>query len=169
MTEEVYHPDNHTKEIRLRKQLENLKNKAYYLQGTDREYTLVCTNGNYELISDLFRTKTYARNTRITPKELGFIKKVKNYIVKNLIYANFKKDYFPRNIVYMDANPKWRGTILTDVVEVDIDQAYWETAYQLGALSKELYDQGKKGTISKEARMVALGSLYFNNWFPLKR
>ena len=42
---------------------------------------------------------------------------------------------------------------------MDINQAYWETAYLLGIVSEKIYRTGSKGNISKQARLTALGSL----------
>tara|TARA_R110000751_G_scaffold92475_2_gene180974 strand:- start:2070 stop:2984 length:915 start_codon:yes stop_codon:yes gene_type:complete len=137
-----------------------LLKKAKYLAQKDEEYTIKVINGNYELISELFKHKTFS-DTDYTTKELTFIKSVKNYIVKNEIYLNseFEKQFFPEDVHYIKVAKVPLGKKFEGVFEIDIDEAYWKTAHLLGIISDEIYLRGQKGNISKQARLTALGSL----------
>jgi len=140
---------------------ESLLAKQKVLVGLNHEYKIKVVNGNYELISKLFKQKTYSKGT-YTPKELGFIKSVKNHILRNEIHLKSEfqeQQYFAEDIHYIRVAKVPLGEVFDNVVEVDIDQAYFETAYQLGIIDDNLYNKGKKGSIRKIARLTALGSL----------
>lgn len=125
------------------------------------EYTIKVVNGNYELISKMFKQKTFKKN-EYTPDELRFIKSVRSYVNKEEIYAlpHFQDNQiFADDVHYVKVARVPRFEKFENVCEVDIDQAYWETAYQLGVVSEEIYAKGSKGNISKKARLTALGSL----------
>jgi len=127
----------------------------------DKEYEIKVINGNFELISDLFVHKTFKKGD-YTVDELRFIKDVRFYIMKNEIYLDPKfqeNQVFPEDIHYVRVARVPLGKLFKNVCEVDIDQAYWETAYQLGIIDEKLYQRGSKGHISKKARLTALGSL----------
>jgi hypothetical protein len=138
-----------------------LLEKQKFLIDMDAEYTIKVVNGNYELISKMFTHKTF-KKSEYTIDELRFIKSVRSYVKKNEIYL---KPHFQDNQVFSDdvhyvrvaRVPRFQK--FENVCEVDIDQAYWETAYQLGIIDDELYVRGSKGNISKKARLTALGSL----------
>lgn len=138
-----------------------LLEKQKVLIDMGEEYTIKVINGNYELISNLFAHKTFKKN-EYTMDELKFIKSVRNYIKRNEIYL---LPQFQDNQVYADDVHYVKVAHVpmfekfTNVCEVDIDQAYWETAYQLEIVSEEIYQKGCKGNISKKARLTALGSL----------
>ena len=127
----------------------------------DEEYTIKVVNGNYELISKMFTHKTF-KKSEYTMDELKFIKSVRGYIKRNEIYnlPHFvDNQIFPEQIHYVKVARVPKFQKFDNVCEVDIDQAYWETAYQLGIVSDEIYVAGSKGNISKKARLTALGSL----------
>lgn len=125
------------------------------------EYTIKVINGNYELISNMFTHKTF-KKSEYSIDELSFIKSVRSYIKRNEIYAlpHFQDNQvFPEDIHYVKVTRVPMFQKFDNVCEVDIDQAYWETAYQLGIISDDIYLRGSKGNISKKARLTALGSL----------
>jgi hypothetical protein len=138
-----------------------LLEKQKFLIDMSAEYTIKVINGNYELISKMFTHKTF-KQSEYTMDELKFIKSVRSYIKKNEIYAlpHFQDtQVFPEDVHYVKVARVPMYKKFENVCEVDIDQAYWETAYQLGIISDDIYAKGSKGNISKKARLTALGSL----------
>jgi hypothetical protein len=131
---------------------------AKYLMREKIPFKLTSVNGNYNLESQYVNKRTFHRTQLLTGKELGFCNRVRSHAKKLDQGALFKKDYFESDIQYMECSKKLKNKCFEDVVEIDIDQAYWETAYQLKIIPKELYDMGLSDEISKRARMVALGS-----------
>lgn len=116
-------------------------------------------------------------------RDLHFIKKVKQYIIKHKLYEPYS-DFKKEKVAYFDYGKSIKPKDHFDkVVNIDITAAYWETAYQKGLLSKEIYDQGmsfdyallegkareqiladiKSGlditTVLKKVRLAAIGSL----------
>lgn len=140
---------------------QKLWEKQKVLMAMNKEYTIKVVNGNYELISDLFWHKTFKKGD-YTMDELKFIKKVRHYVVKNEIYLKpifIDNQVFVDDVHYVKVARVPIGKTYSNVCEVDIDQAYWETAYQLGIINSAIYTEGSKGNISKKARLTALGSL----------
>lgn len=128
---------------------------------TDSEYTIKVINGNYELISDLFKHKTFKKSD-YTIDELRFIKSVRRHVIKTEVFLDPKfqeNQVFSEDVHYVKVARVPFGKAFQNVCEVDIDQAYWETAFQLGMISEKIYASGSKGNISKKARLTALGSL----------
>jgi hypothetical protein len=66
------------------------------------------------------------------------------------------KDYHSTKIDYFDVGLKKYGTY-KNCVELDIDSAYWETAYKLNVISRDIYREGLK--LPKKVRLMALGIL----------
>ena len=138
-----------------------LLEKQKFLIDMDADYTIKVVNGNYELISEMFAHKTF-KKIDYSIEELRFIKSVRQYIKKNEIYLmpQFQDNQvFSTDVHYVRVAKVPMFKNFGNVCEVDIDQAYWETAYQLGIVSDEIYVKGSKGNISKKARLTALGSL----------
>jgi len=152
--------------------------KALYLQQIGEPFTLKRINNKFRLTSEYFGDSSSQANRKIPSKELGFIRRVRNYIMKNEVYANFIDNlYYPSDIKYVDVSRKKPNSEFLDCVEIDIDEAYWKTAYSLGVISKSLYREGSKenGKISKLCRLISLGSLakkeysYFFNGKQLRK
>jgi hypothetical protein len=143
------------------KQYEQLLQKQQLLMEMGKEFTIEVVNGNYSLISDLFNAKTF-RKSEYTVDELRFVKEVRRHIVKNEVYLQpqFQENQvFSEDVHYVRVARVPMGKTFKNICEVDIDQAYWETAYQLGIIPEKLYVKGCKGNISKKCRLTALGSL----------
>ncbi len=66
------------------------------------------------------------------------------------------KRLFKQRINFFDPGKRRTGST-RDAVEVDIDSAYWETAYKENVVSGPIYRYGK--TVPKKVRLMALGSL----------
>ena len=136
--------------------------KALYLSKKGDEFTLRKINNSFTLESKWFGNCSSSANKKIAPIELGFIKRVKNYIIKNMVYDNFMETlYYPIDIMYVEVKKYPPETEFKRIVEIDIDEAYWKTAQNLKVISPELYEEGSKefGKISKLGRLVSLGSL----------
>lgn len=135
--------------------------KQKVLMALDKNYTIKVINGNYELISETLNHKTRRKFT-YTSDELLFIRSVRQHILKNEIYSDPKfteNQLFPEDVHYIKVARVPIGKTFDNVCEVDINQAYWETAYLLGIVDEKIYRTGSKGNISKQARLTALGSL----------
>lgn len=138
--------------------LRKIKDLTQVLNKQKISYTLKVGGSTYQLKSVIFKEKAFNSST-LSNKDLQFIKKVKHHVLKNKVYLNFLDQYFPSNVSYVDANPNLQGQKFTSVKEMDVDEAYWKTAYILGAIDKELYEEGKKGNLGKLTRLIALGAL----------
>lgn len=136
------------------------RKKIQYLIDRKETFEVVEVNGNYSLKSDLFKEKHFRRGI-YTQKELVFIGKVKRHVKKSNVALDplFRQQVLPDHVSYIDVHIQKEGKVFDNVVEIDLDEAYWQTARILGIISEELYQQGKKGTIGKQARMTALGTL----------
>jgi hypothetical protein len=126
-----------------------------------KDFTLTKINNSFKLTSDYYGDISSQSNKKLPPVELGFIRRVKNYVVSNMIYENFIDNfYYPQDIDYVSVLKRSPDTEF-EVVEIDIDEAYWKTAHQLGVISDDLYQEGSKenGKISKLGRLISLGAL----------
>lgn len=97
-----------------------------------------------------------------TTDELNFIKAVKRNIIDNGIYELYKHLYRSKasqnRIKYYLHSPKLKpGAVFTNCFNVDLDSAYWETAYKYNLLSDKIYQEGL--TVRKQVRLTAIGSL----------
>jgi hypothetical protein len=91
-------------------------------------------------------------------KQLYFIMKVKRYIAKNdlvnIIQPNYKKR---TNIKFICLNNDIEvGEVFSSPYSIDINAAYWESAFKAGWISYELYQEGKG--VDKRIRLASLGS-----------
>jgi len=146
---------NEANENRSRK-VKAIKDKCLFLYGKGEPFTLIKTGGSYKLESRLFNNK--AVRGGFSMEDVRFIKSVKQYVMKNDVAEKFiGTDYLAKKIFYLQVNKYVEGEVLNDVVEIDIDRAYWETAYLMGVISKAIYVKGCE--IDKRVRLAALGSL----------
>lgn len=90
--------------------------------------------------------------------QLFFIQKVKHHIIKNDLVNKIKKNYRnASNIGYVAVTDDcMEGEVFDKPYSIDIKQAYWETAYKAGWISKEIYIQGMN--IDKRIRLASLGT-----------
>ncbi|HPE83358.1 MAG TPA: hypothetical protein PLV43_06555 [Aequorivita sp.] len=86
-------------------------------------------------------------------KDLGFVQKVKSYVEK---LEKPQVNVLSRDIEYFKFNDLEPG-FYEGVSELDINKAYWITAYKLGYLSKEIYEQGL--TVDKMTRLISWGAI----------
>jgi len=84
---------------------------------------------------------------------LNFIKRVKKEVILNAEKLNLKKV----NPKYVRFCPVFESDFFSeDFVEIDIDAAYWFTAFDFGLISEETYFAGLEAP--KSVRLMALGS-----------
>lgn len=95
-----------------------------------------------------------ANNTNFPPNELYFIGYVKKKILEQgLSKRKIMSGVDPSKIRYFKySNLLIPGTIITDCVEIDLNSAYWESAYKLGILPEDVYNRALYGMTWKEAR-----------------
>jgi len=141
---------------------QTIHKKALHLNQIGEEFTLIKINNTLKLQSKYYGNISSQGNKKIPPMELGFIRRVKNHILKHQIYANFISNfYYPEDIDYVSIMKHDKTVKIDNVIEIDIDEAYWKTAHILNVLSDHLYEEGRKsnGKISKLGRLISLGSL----------
>lgn len=97
----------------------------------------------------------YLSDLRLTSKELGFLSTVRKD-ARNFVNKNGEKQIDRKGIHYTMLQNLLPGHY-NNIVEIDISAAYWNCAYQLGIIETATYEKGL--TLSKSARLVALGSL----------
>lgn len=86
-------------------------------------------------------------------KDLGFIQQVKHAAKK----SNTAPEYnTASNISYFKFKEIAEGTY-QDIVEIDVNGAYWEIAYRRGIIPKKIYQKGL--TVPKRVRLIALGAM----------
>lgn len=90
-------------------------------------------------------------------KGLHFIKKLKQYILKNDIKYNFDL-----KIGYTGKSPNLKDSVnyKKDIYEIDLKSAYWTFAKKNGFISNEIYMEGL--TVDKKIRLMSLGALAKN-------
>lgn len=138
-------------------------------------FSLTGINGAYKLEkynSDGSVERYFSKyKTSLTPKDLGFVKKVKNHVIRENIAVKFLRNRLTtEDVTYIDMARYEDGTEFDDVWEIDIDEAYWKTALMLDVIDQKIYDEGSKYKTEeglteiqishrKMVRLIALGSL----------
>lgn len=88
---------------------------------------------------------------RIDTKYLNFIKETKHEVCDNSERLNLKKcrpEYFEFKLT--------KDRSVVNCVEIDINSAYWQTAYKVGLITETTYLKGLQ--VPKEIRLMAFGS-----------
>lgn len=89
-------------------------------------------------------------------KDLSFIKKVKNHIQKQ----ECEREYTSNDVNYFSFNPRLNRDLFSlSVSEIDLSRAYWECAFRLKYINREIYEMGMRSDLRKELRLIALGSV----------
>lgn len=101
-------------------------------------------------------------NYEYSIEELNFIKGVKHAIKSNGIYELYSHRYqteaSKKRIKYYLHGKKIKpGTVFTNCFNIDLNSAYWETAYKYDLLSEKTYQEGFE--YRKQVRLTAIGSL----------
>ena len=138
--------------------LQLLKSKCLYMYETGKPFVLIKSGGTYTLTSNYFNSKAINRGVGFSTKDLHFIKKVKQSVIKSKISDKFmEEDYQSKKIDYINVKRFAVGEVMSDLLEIDITTAYWETAYMLGIIDKVIYKEGFR--VNKKVRLAALGTL----------
>jgi hypothetical protein len=133
-----------------------LKQKCDYLYKHGKSFTLIKSGSSYELVSNLWNEK--AANKVFNTQDLQFIKSVRAYVDKNNVAVDFVDTYYKgEDIQYIKVKDYAVGERIEDLVYIDINGAYWQTAHHLGIINDALYTKGLE--VSKIVRLAALGSL----------
>ena len=126
---------------------------AYLLQS-GQPFVIKMTMNTKRIIAP--DAKIMLSESHLTGSELGFLRKVKSD-------AEFYNEFLCKNrsvdrssIKYIKLSNVPRGTYL-DYHEIDINRAYWETAFRMGVISQSTYERAEK--YDKRVRLIALGAL----------
>lgn len=99
----------------------------------------------------------YTTSSSLPMNELWFVNKVKKHVLGNKI--KFEK-INREKINYCQYSSLLKKTHINNVFEIDIKNAYWKTALNLGFIDESIYDEGLK--MDKVTRLASLGSLAKN-------
>jgi hypothetical protein len=128
----------------FRQYLEHLK-IPFRLQETSNSQTIEAAGYSRVILSDEF----------LNGKELAFVKSVKKEIERRV--SNKEAETIDPDAVKYFRFGKYPPGEYSDILELDINSAYWKTAHDLKVISPETYQNGL--TVTKRARLVALGSI----------
>jgi len=131
---------------RLDETIESLKlaHEKFSLKKTNTTTTLTYYNVDYK----------ESKGGGIKKNELFFIQKVFKYVSENVSGVVVDRT----KISYVKQGNLKNGYKYTkDIFEIDLNGAYWNSAYKKRYINKEIYLQGLK--VSKVTRLVALGNL----------
>lgn len=158
--------------------LDAVKKRERFLQASGEDYRKT-TNGSFTTVTletddKVFR---FSKNS-VPPSELSFIKRVKeegkrfwdrekyNYdseiTSKDIDYYQASESFTENRQVVerladsINAETEGRGQVF-DVIEIDVNSAYFKQALNMGVISEETFDLSKE--VSKYTRLAALGSL----------
>ena len=142
----------------IREQQEVLKKKLKF------PYVLKVTNTRMYLDSEIGNYMT--QNDKIPIRELGYIDKIKQDIIKNKRYElvpKIKKDSIN---FFTYSKEIHQGKEIKNCYEIDLNRAYWNMAYTLGILTPKFYKLAydinpKTGKVfmGREVRLATIGSL----------
>jgi hypothetical protein len=133
-----------------------LKDKCNFMYNAGLPFELSKSGSTYQLTSKLYNDKAY--RVGMTPKQLAFIRSVKTFVDNEGVALKFIDDDFKSlRIDYIKVNDFNSGDKVEDLVYIDINGAYWKTAYNLGVISSSIYKRGLD--TDKVVRLAALGGL----------
>ncbi len=99
---------------------------------------------------------TFYSGDPITAKEMGFLNKVRYHFERNIKNGKFYIKKRKPQPQYFKIGAYQKHTEY-NVCEVDLDMAYWQTAYNLGYITTALFFEGCQ--LSKDLRLMAIGQL----------
>jgi len=139
------------KNIITRKELTRL---ADSLEKNNVPFTYSINNHTFRISCPM--GEYLATDSLIPIYELWLVAWVKNYVLRHKIYKlkDICGDW--ENIKYLRVK-KRRQKVYNTVYEVDLNRAYWETAFELGIISDEIYWRGL--WIDKKTRLAAIGQM----------
>lgn len=101
------------------------------------------------------KTRNSFTDNKLKNKDLNFIKRVRKHISESVKNLEIPKTT-ARDVAYIGFNRHIAGRY-ENVTEIDVNGAYWQTAYLMGFIGDEIYREGL--TVDKMTRLIALGSL----------
>lgn len=134
--------------------LNKLSEVDAYLLQSGQPFVVKMTMNTKRIIAP--DAKIMLSESHLTGSELGFLRKVKSDAE---FYNEFlcKNRSVERNLIkYVKLSNVPRGTY-RNYHEVDINRAYWETAFRMGVISESVYKLAFNH--KKSVRMIALGAL----------
>lgn len=132
------------------------------LMNRSTPFELLETNNSVVIKTENIRYVLNDEN--LTIFEMGFVRNVKRYAEKNpLIFPDVKANQIQ---CFKSADNLSTG-LYYDIIEVDLNHAFWRMAYDLKIINQKIYEMGlniypdkkSKSEISKHGRLVALGSM----------
>lgn len=133
-----------------------LKDKCTFMYNAGLPFELQKSGSTYELTSKLYNDKAY--RVGMTPNQLAFIRSVKTFVDNEGVALKFiDEDFKSLKIDYIKVNDFKSGDRIDDLVYIDVNGAYWKTAYNLGVINFRIYKRGLD--VDKVVRLASLGSL----------
>lgn len=143
-------------DVDKRVKIKTIKDKGKFLYHSKIPFTLVKSGNTYQIKSALWNDKAFY--SAFSQDEVAFIRSVKNYVLKNHIAdLILETDYKALKIDYIRVNNYKEGDMVENLIEIDVNAAYWQTAYNMGFISAAIYKKGLE--VNKIARLASLGSL----------
>jgi len=128
-----------------------------FMEEIREPFRIEYTNGMYQIFSALHGKREF-KNGTISMKGMNFIKTIKNRIIKSEIIEKIpKKTPKELGLKYLLFNDHYMGKTMDNIIELDLNSAYWKSAYKLGIISKKDYYKGLQQP--KLERLASLGSL----------
>lgn len=128
-----------------------------FLKSNNIPYSITYTNRTFKVVSE-HGTRVFVSG-EISKRGLGFMQKVKTHIkgnIESLSHLNKNyKDLGLKRMVFSDM----KDGIHTGIREIDIDRAYWTSAWKLSIISSEIYQEGLNGKFKKVELLACLGAL----------
>lgn len=121
------------------------------LEKAKKKFTITFTNTT--TLVKYGQTTYCISDKHLSLSDLGFIGQVKRYAEKSPIPQQSKTS---KDVNYYRWGHVPEG-ITSDIIEIDVNQAYWHIALQKGYIDQKIYEKGL--TIDKMTRLIALGSL----------
>lgn len=148
-------PDIENKLIKKNTQLiDNIKNKIKYLKHHKYSYVYTISGSTHKLENNLM-SDTFNTN-KLSKDALHFISVVRKEILSsNKILDLSTVNVRANDITYFYVNKSYKGKVINDVSEVDIDRAYWDAAYILGYIGENVWKMGCEK--DKVLRLMSLG------------
>ena len=128
----------------IRRPLATIRKKIDFFESKGIPYILHQTNERIEVHS---KVGSYInKESFFPPHEINFIKRVKDYVIKNEIYMKFRRIFETeeerKKIKYFAYNKKIKpGTTITGGKEIDLKNAYWKTMRKYKIIDQQLYEE----------------------------
>ena len=137
--------------------LDMLKQKSLYMYRKGVAFEVTKSGSAYSLESGIYNQSVSFR--KMDSDDARFIKKVRKEIKDGGVSLSLIDNVnYSSDIKYIRVNDKYRnGTVLDDLLCLDINSAYWRTAYLMGVISEKTYLLGMD--MGKVTRLASLGSL----------